>query len=26
MQADLAVFDFRLQPAEVAQIEDLVAG
>ena len=26
LQADLAVFDFRLQPAEVAQIEDLVAG
>jgi diketogulonate reductase-like aldo/keto reductase len=26
MQADLAVFDFRLQPADVAQIEDLVAG
>ena len=25
MQADLAVFDFHLQPAEVAQIEDLVS-
>jgi diketogulonate reductase-like aldo/keto reductase len=25
MQTDLAVFDFRLQPAEVAQIEDMVA-